>query len=107
MMLPDTTFVNVFSGTKLTSSEHFRPTIMYTFLVHPKNVLSVSVATNTTFITSFGENDVHGANDMEMKISKRSYTLKEKKQTNCISFFVINTSLRFVIFLFIALTVTL
>ena len=72
MMLPDTTFVNVFSGTKLTSSEHFWPTIMYTFLVHPKNVLSFSVATNTTsIITSFGEKDVHGENDMELKrISK-------------------------------------
>ena len=60
MMLPDTTFTNVFSGTKLTSSDHFRPTVMYTFLVHPKNVVSVSVATKATLISSFGENAVHG-----------------------------------------------
>ena len=60
MMLPDSTFANVSSGTKLTSSDHFRPTVMYTFLVHPKNVLRVSVVTKATLITSFGENAVHG-----------------------------------------------
>ena len=74
-----------------------------------KTFSSVSFTTKATFITSVGENGAHGSNGIiktsTWKWRRPVNNLKEKKQTNCISFFIVNASLRSVIFLFLAFTV--
>ena len=74
-----------------------------------KTFSSVSFTTKATFITSVGENGAHGSNGIiktsTWKWRRPVNNLKEKKQTNCISFFIVNASLRWVIFLFLAFTV--